>query len=368
MDLRGFHTPRGGSGTDLFGLAEAARSSADAACLRLLDGFGPGTASSTPASSAAANIEAVAVGYTTRDVGPATGKVLEGGDGHDTLDKAFQGRHPMQPVASEAVEDLGDNGWSIGRPATPNATPPNSDADQVGEASKATPPWGRDGAADDESGQKRDQASADEASSKAEWKGGQDTARRAGRGIEELSAPPQAFGSALNGTEIEAVVPLASAEDLGVEEGSAALSVVRTLDGQERRAEDPGVLGNARAGDAVEIAGADGAVDGLEGAVSVSVSETSAQLRRRPSSDLTSHRPVFSLSGHLISPEVRGGKSGEEAHRIARRAFESKLVGWEEFSRNPKVSRSRTACTACPPPPVGERVLLDRRGREEGGS
>ncbi|CAN0037810.1 unnamed protein product, partial [Sphacelaria rigidula] len=46
--------------------------------------------------------------------------------------------------------------------------------------------------------------------------------------------------------------------------------------------------------------------------------------------------PAMSLSGHLISPEVRRGEGGQEAYKCARKAFVSELVTWHHFSRSAK--------------------------------
>lgn len=73
--------------------------------------------------------------------------------------------------------------------------------------------------------------------------------------------------------------------------------------------------------------------------------------------------PVMSLSGHLISPEVRRGEGGAEAHKCARNAFVSKLVTWYHFSRSPQVCVMSVYVCLCVVVAtavvcVGERVIL----------
>ncbi|CAN0438875.1 unnamed protein product, partial [Ectocarpus sp. 12 AP-2014] len=55
-----------------------------------------------------------------------------------------------------------------------------------------------------------------------------------------------------------------------------------------------------------------------------------------PRRTATSSRPVMSLSGHLIGPEVRRGQGSGEVNKWARDAFLKEAVTWEDFSRYPQ--------------------------------
>ncbi len=57
----------------------------------------------------------------------------------------------------------------------------------------------------------------------------------------------------------------------------------------------------------------------------------------------TTSSPVMSLSGHLISPEMRRGEGGAEMKKWARDAFMKEAVTWEHFSRYPQVCMHCTA-------------------------
>lgn len=111
--------------------------------------------------------------------------------------------------------------------------------------------------------------------------------------------------------------------------------------GRRRRDGDDGVLADVD-GDAETSGMLNGpqrghAGDGRRGGMGTT-GEMPAAMTATVPTRMASSSPVLSLSGHLISPEVRRGEGGGEVKKWARDAFMDEAVVWDKFSRFPEVS------------------------------
>lgn len=315
MDLHGFHTPQGGSATDLFGLAEGGGivggAHAETAKVRLLGvlelnatkistsstgsafarppaTIAAGAPATTPAATPAATATACSVAVTKENSKQNNGIHRASGTVGDSNTLSFQTSEALTAaVCGSDCGVLSRSEDSLGRTMSENETVV---AREEG-----------------------DDASAE---------------RDAETGTSDASEPArQASQASRNASTAEAEDPVLLPARTG---GKPDLTSVSMGDGE-------GVKFSASESREVE----EDSSDTIEAQTTTHAAATGglggvhSKLPGGKSSVPSS--PVMSLSGHIIGPEMRGSEGGEKAHESARRAFVSGAVTWDHFSRYSQV-------------------------------
>lgn len=345
-DLRGFHTPHGGSATDLSLLSGGGDSShgtgGGGTHLRLLAALGSDSAT-TPTDSVTSK------GAVATAAPPAAGTIATEpdernpaqNDGGPASSRPTRGISPAGNGTRDNPSDWNVGGSALPSPANPAATQPSGAAwdstdarvasslhsDGMLGASPTEPEIGMERREDIEGAAVTVVAAAvaatptAEAGSAAAAAALETTEGGVGRNVRIEGESPVAMLSLT-----PALAPTASAV---VDAGLSIPDENVAKEGSRSGNNDNGI-GSGEEGSAAGAVGE----RGVE--VGTGVRDGVGLGRMRPTPP-PAPVPMMSLSGHLIGSEVRQGDGGEEVLKCTWHAFVSEAVTWDHFSRYPQV-------------------------------